>query len=306
MEKEQELCFLIGPTAAGKSDWALELAEGVGGAICSLDSMLVYRGMDIGTAKPSPADRARVPHYCIDRVEPPERYDARRYLEDVAEAQEDARAAGRRLLFVGGTGFYLKLLIHGLFDGPPADPVLRESLKERARNEGLQALVAELVRVDPVAAERIHSNDQKRVLRALEVFHQTGHPLSEHQREWGGQGERRPTPHRIVGVQRPAEVLEERIRGRTSRMLAAGWSDEVARIRDTCGFGPTSIQALGYREVLALLEGELNRRECEEKIALRTRQFARRQRTWWRSFDVQWIDPTQRGGIGRARESLGW
>ena len=302
---EQELCFIVGPTAAGKTELALSLAEASDAWICSLDSMLVYRGMDIGTAKPSLEERERVRHFCIDLVDPPERYDAQRYLKDVEAAQREAASHGKRLLFVGGTGFYLKLLIFGLFEGPPVDLDVRAQLEARVEEEGLAVLVGELATFDPVSAGRIHPNDKKRILRAHEVYVQTGKPMSELQRSWGWDGPPQARPHRILGLRRPAEVQEERIRERTHHMLEEGWIDEVRTIRDGCGFGPTSIQALGYRQVLAHLEGELDREACAAEIALKTRQFARRQRTWFRSFDVKWIDPAQADGIEQARVALG-
>lgn len=302
---EQELCFLVGSTAVGKSELALSLAEATGAWICSLDSMLVYRGMDIGTAKPSPEERERVPHFCIDLVDPPERFDAQRYLAEVEAARREAAARGRRLLFVGGTAFYLKLLVFGLFQGPPVDLEVRARLEERVESEGLAVLVGELARLDPLSAARIHPNDRKRILRALEVHEQTGKPMSELQRSWGWDGPAKPRPHRILGLRRSAELQEERIRERTRQMLEQGWVEEVRGIRDGCGFGPTSIQALGYRQVLRHLEGELDREACAAEIALKTRQFARRQRTWFRSFDVEWIDPAREDGIEGARSVLG-
>lgn len=299
---------VLGPTAVGKSALALELAERAGAEILSLDSMLVYRGLDIGTAKPSAAERARVPHHLLDLVDPPERYDVLRYLADARRAVADVRARGRRPLFVGGTAFYYRALVQGLFEGPPVDHELRARIEARAEAEGLAALHRELRRIDPDSATRIHPNDRKRVVRALEVFEQTGDPLSVQQREWGW-SEGRPPPgraRRVVALRRPAAELEERIRARTAEMLAAGWIDEVRALRDGPGFGPTSIQALGYSEVLLHLDGELDRDELRERIALRTRQFARRQRTWFRRFpEIRWIDPASRDAFDQARVGLG-
>jgi tRNA dimethylallyltransferase len=287
------LLAVLGPTAVGKSALALELAERADAEILSLDSMLVYRGLDVGTAKPTAAERARVPHHLLDLVDPPERFDVLRYLDDARRAVADVLARGRRPLFVGGTAFYYRALVHGLFEGPPVDPELRARFEARADAEGLAALHDELRRVDPDSAARIHPNDRKRVVRALEVFEQVGEPLSARQREWGW-GDDRPPPgraRRVVALRRPAEELEERIRARTEEMLAAGWIDEVRAVQGGPGFGPTSIQALGYREVLAHLAGELDQDELRERIALRTRQFARRQRTWLRRFDeLHWVD----------------
>lgn len=302
----EPLCALVGPTAAGKSELALLLAERWDAEIVSVDSMQVYRGMDVGTAKPGPGERARVPHHLLDRVDPPERYDAQRYLADVERAVSEIRARGRRVLFAGGTGFYLKALTHGLFGGPAVDPALRAELEARARAEGGEALHAELQSVDPEAAGRLHPADRRRVVRALEVWRQTGRRLSDWQREWRGRPGR---PRRICGIARRPEELAQRIAARTRAMLDAGWADEARAIRDGVGFGPTSIQALGYREALLLADGELGRAEAEQAVALRTRQFARRQGTWFRKFpEIEWLPgaETPEDLLPRAARALGW
>ncbi|QDU67056.1 tRNA (adenosine(37)-N6)-dimethylallyltransferase MiaA [Engelhardtia mirabilis] len=294
---------VVGPTAAGKTALSLELAERLGAEIVSLDSMLVYRGLDIGTAKPSALERARVPHHLIDLVDPPERYDVQRYLDDVAQVVGDLRQRGRRAFFVGGTGFYLKALCHGLFDVPRPDPQLRAALAARAETEGAATLHGELARLDPPSAARIHPNDTRRVQRALEVIEQTGTPLSQLQRQWRDeQGARSDgRPRRLVGLQPAPEVLERRIVDRTRKMLAAGWIEEVRAILASGGFGETSGQALGYPQIQAHLRGELAREDLEPEIAVRTRQFARRQRTWYRHFDdIVWLDPDAPHALERA------
>jgi tRNA dimethylallyltransferase len=287
--------FLIGPTASGKSRLALAIADRTGAEIISLDSMQVYRGMDVGTAKPSSADRARAPHHMLDLVDPNERFDVRRFLEELAPALAGLRSRGARALFVGGTGFYLKALLSGLFEGPAVDLELRARLEARVREMGSALAHAELSRSDPRSAARIHPNDTKRLVRALEVLEQTGRTLSDWQREWGWHGEpglsgsQRDLP--IVGLDAPAPELDRRIAARTAAMLSAGWPDEAARIRSTCGFGPTSIQALGYPEALALHDGTTDAASCGALIAQKTRRFARRQRTWYRKFEgVLWLD----------------
>src|SRR5262245_33129995 len=273
---EEPLLALVGPTAVGKSALALELAAELGAEIVSLDSMQVYRRMDVGTAKPTPAERARVPHACLDLVEPSERYDVSRYLVDAHAALERVRAAGKQALFVGGTGLYLKALTQGLFAGPPSDLGLRAGLEARARAEGSAALHAELARLDPPSAARIHAHDAKRVVRALEVLAQTGRRLSDWQREWGWHGTRAaPRALRIVGLTLSPARHAARIHARVSAMLAQGWVEEARAIRDTCGFGPSAIQALGYREVLALADGTLSREACRSRIEQLTRRFVR-------------------------------
>lgn len=299
---------ILGPTASGKTALALEVAERIGAEVLSLDSMLVYRGLDIGTAKPSMEERERIRHHLIDRVDPGDRYDVQRYLDDVAEVLGDLRRRGVRPLFVGGTGFYLKALCQGLFDGPRPDLELRARLNSRAEREGSPALHAELARRDSASAARIHPNDAKRVVRALEVLEQTGQPLSELQRQWRDeQGGARPSrPRRLVGLAPDRERLAERIALRTRAMLDGGWVEEVRSIEADGGFGPTAGAALGYPEVRSFLRGEVERDELEALIALRTRQFARRQRTWYRHFDdIVWLDPEADGVVERAIEVLG-
>jgi tRNA dimethylallyltransferase len=300
------LLFLVGPTGVGKSRLALELAERLGASIVSMDSMQVYRGMDIGTAKPRGADRARVPHHLLDLADPPERYDVRRYLDDVEEALGAIREAGRRPLFVGGTGLYLKALAFGLLEGPAADPELRAELVRRSDVEGAEALHRELSSVDAPSAGRIHPHDRRRVIRALEVHRATGRALSSWQREWGWDGSR-PSgrERRIVGLALETDELERRIRARTRAMLDEGWAEEARGIREGVGFGPTSGQALGYAEALELADGRCTREDAEERIVLRTRQFARRQRTWFRHFpEIRWIRADDPECAERARATL--
>jgi tRNA dimethylallyltransferase len=299
----EPLLFLVGPTAAGKSALALELAEELGAEILALDSMQVYRGMDIGTAKPGAAERARVPHALLDMVETSERYDVSRYVADARTALERARAAGRRALFVGGTGLYLKALAQGLFGGPPTDQDLRARLNARAKSEGSAAMHAELVTLDPASAERIHPNDAKRVVRALEVLAQTGRRLSDWQREWGWHGSAASRPElRIVGLALDPARHAERIAARIRAMLDGGWVEEARALRAGPGFGPTAIQALGYRDVLALGDGVLGRAECEERILRDTRRFVRRQGTWFRSFPgIRWLEADGQSGNATAR-----
>ncbi len=309
--------FLIGPTAAGKSRLALAIAERTGAEIVSIDSMQVYRGMDIGTAKPTAEDRARVRHHMLDRVEPSERYDVRRYLGDLEPVLSDLRARGARALFVGGTGFYLKVLLHGIFEGPAVDLALRARIETRVRERGNEEEHRDLARADPRSAARIHPHDTKRLVRALEVLEQTGRPLSEWQREWGWHSEgdapapRSPVP--IVGLDASGPKLDCRIEARARGMLAAGLPEEAVRIRSTTGFGPTAVQALGYAEALGLHDDLITLEECTARIARKTRRFARRQRTWYRKFEgVRWLEANPETGadagplVEAAVRDMGW
>jgi tRNA dimethylallyltransferase len=282
---------LIGPTATGKSALALSICERTGAEIVSLDSMQVYRGMDVGTAKPSSGDRARVAHHMLDLVSPSERYDVRRYLDDLRPVVDDLRARGARALFVGGTGFYLKALLHGIFEGPPVDLALRARIEARVKERGNESEHEDLARADPRSAVRIHANDTKRLVRALEVLEQTGRPLSDWQREWGWHGQGDPAAIvPLLGVDVPNPELDRRIEARARDMIDRDLAGEAARIRSTCGFGPTASQALGYAEALSLADAAISREACIESIARRTRRFARRQRTWYRKFEgVRWL-----------------
>ena len=294
----EPLCALVGPTASGKTALALEVAERAGAEILSLDSMLVYRGLDVGTAKPTGPERARVRHHLLDLVGPEERYDVQRYLADARAALEEVRARGARALFVGGTGFYLAALLRGIFEGPRVEPGIRAALEARAREVGPAALFAELTARDAASAARLHPNDVRRVVRALEVLEQTGRPLSDWQREWRATPGPRERSARLVGLEVPRAELDARIRARTEAMLSAGWREEALAVRAARGFGPSAAQALGYAEVLAWADGALDREQAAERIQQRTRQFARRQLTWFRKLPIRWLP-----GRGPPRET---
>ncbi|MFT4647339.1 MAG: tRNA dimethylallyltransferase [Glaciecola sp.] len=285
----EPLNVLLGPTASGKSSLGLQVAEQVGAEIISLDSMQVYRGMDIGTAKPSVEDLARVPHHMIDLVDTDEIYDVQRFMAEVRTVLKSIQARGNKALFVGGTGFYLAALLRGLFEGPAVDHALRGSLEEHLNLVGKQALFEELQAADPESAARLHENDTRRVIRALEVWKQTGKRLSEWQQEWGRESLPRVENARLVGIWRPVPELDARIRARAQIMLDAGWKEEAVGLRAHPGLCKGAAQALGYSAVLAWADGTLSAQDTLEEIALRTRQFARRQRTWYRKFDVHWI-----------------
>lgn len=284
-----DIILLLGTTASGKSAAAMELAPRIDAEIVSVDSMQVYRRMDIGTAKPTPADRAAVPHHLIDIVDPSESMSVARFVEFADAAIADIRARGRRALIVGGTPLYLMGLMYGLFDGPSADPALREELRARADREGIGALHAELRKVDPTAADRIHFNDYKRIERALEVFRLTGLPLSQQQVQWSDGKLRYPAT--IVGIARDKEDASRRINVRVRQMLDEGLVAEVEQLTRDFDLSEQARQALGYAEILRYLGGELPLSEAVEEIKIHTRQFAKHQRTWYRKFpQTQWIE----------------
>lgn len=295
---------LVGPTASGKTALAMEVARRAGAEVISMDSMLVYRELNIGTAKPSPEEQEAVPHHMIDLVSVSDPFDASLWVKGAREAMRDCLDRGRRVLFVGGTGFFLAALLRGLFDGPASDQVIRARLEKTAQEEGAAVLVKRLQEVDPRSAERIHPNDLRRVIRALEVHEQTGRTLSDWQQEWSGSPERLGNA-RLLGLHLEVSVIDERIRDRTRAMIQQGWRDEALAAR-AIGFSRSAAQALGYSEILSWADGEASEEETVDKIALATRQFARRQRTWYRKFQIQWADPGEDQLVENALSHFGW
>lgn len=272
---------LIGCTAAGKGKVGLELARRMNGEIVSIDSMKIYRRMDIGTNKPSAEARQLIPHHLIDIVEPSAAYSLGRFVEDADAAIRDIAGRGRAVLAVGGTMMYVRGLVSGVFDGPATDPEFRQALRARAAREGAPALHAELTRVDPVAAGRIHPNDFKRIERALEVHQLTGAPISSMQQQWDAAGGRYDC--RLVALHRPREEANQRINARVKRMVDAGLVEEVSTLlAEPAGLSPQAAQAVGYAEIIAHLRGEYSLEEAIEQIKINTRRLGKHQRTWMR------------------------
>ncbi len=276
----EPLWVVTGPTASGKTALALELAATLGREILSMDSMAVYRGMDIGTAKPTTAERARVPHHLVDLVEPHESFDTARWCDAAAAALADLHARGARALFVGGTPLYLMAFFKGMMRGPGNHPELRERLAAReARAPG--TLHEELQRRDPEAAARIHARDLRRLVRAHEVLELTGRPISGEQRQFARTDWLRPC--RIVVVQRPRDELHARVKQRTEDMLAAGLLAETESIERAGGFSRTAGAAIGYAECRDFLRGRYkDEQELRNRIRRNTHQLIRRQSTWLR------------------------
>jgi len=282
--------FLMGPTAAGKTDLAVALVERLPLEIVSVDSALVYRGMDIGTAKPDAATLARAPHHLIDIVEPVDAYSAGQFRKDAEAVIAAIHARGRVPLLTGGTMLYFRALATGIAPLPPADAEVRRRLDEEMQAHGLAALHAELARVDPESARRIHPNDPQRIQRALEVWRVSGQPISR----W--QVPTAPLPNPILRLAvTPAqrEGLHRRIEARFGAMLSAGLVDEVRALRERHDLHADlpSMRAVGYRQAWQHLEGEFDRVELERRGVVATRQLARRQLTWLRGMDdVEWFD----------------
>jgi tRNA dimethylallyltransferase len=283
---------LTGPTGVGKSDWAIRLARQAPVEIVSVDSALVYRGLDIGAAKPSRAIRAEIAHHLVDICEPTESYSAGRFVTDAISRISQIHARRRVPLLVGGTMLYIRALLHGLAPLPQASAELRAQLDERAAGEGWPALHTELLRLDPQAAARIAPNDSQRIQRALEVCYTTGRPISELQRA---------TVSPLAGVPlkywalapRHRSVLHERLSGRFRAMMAAGFLEEVKGLhqRGDLTARHSAMRSVGYRQLWAHLDGEYGEKEAEQRGIFATRQLAKRQLTWLRAEKtVQWLD----------------
>jgi tRNA dimethylallyltransferase len=274
--------ILTGSTASGKSSVALEIAERIGAEIISIDSIAVYRGMDIGTAKPTPAERARVKHHLIDVACPTQPYSVAAYLASAWQAVEEIRDRGCIPLFVGGTPMYLKGLLHGFDPGPPADWEFRRAVESDLAQYGPEALHQRLWQVDPLSAHRLAPSDTRRITRALEVAYLTGRPLSHRQSQF-----ERPAAHssgRAFVIHWPRPILHRRIEARVKTMFETGLVDEVQRLLETHkSLSRTASIAVGYREVIAMLAGELERQTAINEVVAHTRQLARRQETWLRS-----------------------
>jgi tRNA dimethylallyltransferase len=279
--------YLTGPTAAGKTAVGLELAEKIDAEIISLDSMAVYQGMDIGTAKPTTADRARVPHHLLDLVPPTEDYSLSQYIDAAHEAIADIRSRGKEVLFVGGTPLYLKSLLRGVYQGPPADWDFRRRIEEELSRVGVEALHRRLAMLDPLLAAKLHPHDKRRIIRALEVFRQTGQPLG-HQQVQFDEG-RHAEQCRVFSLHWERGELHRRIESRVQSMFAAGLVDEVRGLLSRYGgLSRTACQAVGYREVMEFLASQSSAAPipldaCRLRVIARTRQFARRQETWYRA-----------------------
>jgi tRNA dimethylallyltransferase len=282
---------LTGPTGSGKSAVALDLAEQLGCEIVPMDSMTLYRGMDIGTAKPTAAEQARVPHHLIDVLDPWESGSVAWWLERSDEACRQIRSRGKRPLFVGGTPFFLKALLYGLFDAPPVDPAVRARLEAEVALVGKEVLHRRLMEVDPKTSNRLHSNDIRRVIRALEVYETTGRPISSFQLTWhtptfagGNQPPEKAKQIPCVVLDWPRPELYRRIDLRVDGMLAAGWLEEVRRL--STSHRPLSQeagQAIGYRLLQNYLwDGGGGWDETVTTIKMKTRQYAKKQLTWFR------------------------
>jgi tRNA dimethylallyltransferase len=280
------MIVILGPTASGKSALAMSLAEKWGAEILSVDSMQVYRGMDIGTAKPTVSERRRVRHHLIDLVDPNESFAVSEFVTRADAVIADAAQRGVRLIVTGGTPLYYKALFEGLFEGPGADVEIRTRLNEQP----LEQLYDRLTRIDPESASRIHRNDRKRLVRALEVFELTGRPISSFQSDWS-RGQMR---HQAdwYGLMWEKDELNRRINLRVKQMIESGWLDETRDLLQRFGqLSKTASEATGYQELIDVLTGKASLDDAVEQIKIATRQLARRQMKWFRRWSqVRWLN----------------
>ena len=283
------MAVLVGATASGKSELAVALGSRLPLQVVGADSRQVYRRLDIGTAKPTPSQRALVPHHLIDHVEPVEDYNAFRYQTEVRQLLPRLADRGVAPLLVGGTGLYLRAAIEGLSAAAPADPTLRAALHAELDRQGPEPLHQRLAALDPATATRVHPRDRVRIIRFLEICLATGQPASEHLQRNPAQ----PLPSRVLylGLRWPRDLLAGRIERRTNDLLDRGWVDEVQSLLSTgVPAQARSMQSLGYREIVRHLDSGSPRDRLAADISLATRQYAKRQSTWFRPLPVHWLD----------------
>lgn len=296
----QKIVIICGPTASGKSALALELAHTLDAEIVNADSMQVYRGLDIGTAKPTPVQQMEIRHHLIDVVEPDQSFSAADFARAADAAIRDIVSRGKRVIVVGGTGLYIRSLIHGLVDSPGGEGELRQALQAEAAESGNEAMLEQLRLVDPERAATLHPNNLIRIIRALEVYRLTGIPLSRFQKEHAFTGRHYDTLQ--IGISVDRALLYTRIENRVEQMLATGLIEEVHGLLST-GYGRDlkSMRSIGYKETAAFLSGECSADEARRLIKRNTRHYAKRQLTWFKAdHDILWFEyPDNSGTIIR-------
>lgn len=297
LEGLARIIVLGGPTGVGKTALSLKLARELKGEIVSVDSVQVYRGLDIGTAKASVEERGQVPHHLIDVVDPDEEFNAADFKRLAMQAIDEIHSRGKAAILVGGTGLYIRLLVHGLFEAPEPSEELRERYRVQAEEQGAQSLYERLEQVDPELAARVHPNDLVRVTRGLEIFDQTGKPLSVHQREHQF---KTPNYHALkIALIRPREELYDRINRRVEQMIEQGLEAEYRGLLER-GYGAQHkpMQSLGYRQMGEYIRGQVALEEAKESMKSQTRRYAKQQISWFRSEpDVHWaMAPVLREG----------
>ena len=283
--------LILGVTASGKGRLAFELAKSLNGEIISVDSMKVYRRLNIGTAKPPAEKREQIPYHLIDVAEPSESFSVARFLELYEAAVKDILGRNKPVIAVGGTALYIKSMLYGLFEGPGADEKIREELKEQVKTEGLAQLYAQLQKIDPEAAGRISANDQRRIVRALEVYRLTGKPISSFQSQWN---QTSSSDWTLIGLRREKNEESKRINTRVKMMIEAGLVDEIKNLlAESIPLSKQAASAIGYAEIIDHLSGQTTLDDAIELIKKNTRKFAKQQRTWFKTFPgVNWLDIT--------------
>ncbi|MHC4394747.1 MAG: tRNA (adenosine(37)-N6)-dimethylallyltransferase MiaA [Planctomycetota bacterium] len=284
------MILILGVTGSGKGRLAFDLAESIGAEIISIDSMKVYHRMDIGTAKPSKTAQKRIKHHLIDVVEPSDSFSVGLFLELAYAAIGQIKNRNKPIIAVGGTALYIKALLYGLFEGPGIDKQTRARLRQRAEDDGLECLYRELMEIDSVAAERIHPNDCKRIIRALEVYKITGKPISALQQQFGA--ERTIHNWSIIGLRREKDVESKRINARVKKMIDAGLVNEVkSLLTEDKPLSRQASCAIGYAEIIEHLNGRTSLEDAVELIKKNTRRLAKSQRTWFKTFkNINWLD----------------
>ncbi|MCD4831166.1 MAG: tRNA (adenosine(37)-N6)-dimethylallyltransferase MiaA [Anaerohalosphaeraceae bacterium] len=285
--------LILGVTASGKAKLAFDLAQKLDTDIISIDSMKVYRRMNIGTAKPTSQSQKIVNYHLIDIVEPSESFSVDKFLELTASSAKQISASGKPIIASGGTAMYIKALLFGLFDGPGTDEKVRQKLREDIASKGLPELHKKLTVIDPVAAERIHQNDEKRIVRAMEVFELTGKPISSFQQQF--EAEKPLDDWKIIGLRREKKLQSQRINARVKRMMEDGLVEEVkSLLAEEKPLSRQAACAIGYAEIIDHLQGNCDLDTALEKIKINTRKMAKSQRTWFKTFrSVEWIDIAQ-------------
>ncbi len=298
------LQILTGPTACDKTEIGFTVAQKIRGEIISADSMLFYRGMDIGTAKPPAGMRKLVPHHFIDIVDPWESYSVGKYVDSVEALINDASSKKRKFLIVGGSPLYIKGIVDGIFNGPEADWNIRRELEEIAEEKGNQYVHQILQQTDPVKAAELHPNNLRRIIRAIEVYRITGKPASLLQKQY--KLARNNYQFKIMCLTREREDIYRRINERVETMFDRGLVDEVQSLLDNPeGLSKQARQALGYKEVIQYLDGKLTLDEAKDMVKLNTRRFAKRQMTWFRGFpDIQWLEAEKHEGAESISEEI--
>ncbi len=286
-----KVVVICGPTASGKTALSIQLAQKINGEIISSDSMQIYKDMNIGTAKPTIEEMQGIKHYLIDFVEPNQRYSVAEFKKDAENAIEEILAKGKTPIVVGGTGLYVDSLIYGIeYQDIKIDEEYRKELEKRAQKEGLEALYAEAKKIDPEAVKKISSNDQKRILRILEIYKATGKNKTEQEQESRKKGVK--YDYKVFAIDMNREVLYDRINKRVDIMIENGLIEEVEKLLKKYKEFPTAMQGLGYKEVVEYLQADITKEEMIEKIKRETRRYAKRQMTWFRkNKQTIWIKP---------------